>query len=72
MYEKIFINLVFIVLVLFIIKATLYVIYGKVLIILTELLYGMLAALTGYSSIALVASISNRQFFVLDWHMLLY
>jgi len=70
MYEKIFINLMFIVLVLFIIKATLYVIYGKVLIILTELLYGTLAALTGYASIALVASISNRQFFVLDWHML--
>lgn len=70
MYEKVFTNLALIVFVLFIIKATLYVIKGKILIVLIEMLYGAIASIIGYTAIAIVASISYQQFFILDWHML--
>ncbi|MDD5021192.1 MAG: hypothetical protein PHR82_03525 [Endomicrobiaceae bacterium] len=70
MYEKVFINLALIVFVLFIIKVTLYVIKGKISIVLIEIFYGALASIIGYTAIGIVASISYQQFFILDWHML--
>ena len=71
MYEKVFTNLALIVFVLFVIKATLYVMKAKILIVLIEILYGALASIIGYTAIAIVASISYQQIFILDWHMLL-
>lgn len=70
MYEKIFTNLALIVLVLFVIKTTLYIMNGKLLIVSIEILYGALASIIGYTAIAIVASISYQEIFILDWHML--
>lgn len=70
MYEKIFTNLFLMVFVLFVIKTTLYIMNGKLLIVSMEILYGAFASIIGYTAIAIVASISYQEIFLLDWHML--
>lgn len=70
MYEKIFTNLALIIFILFVIKATLYIMNGKLLIVAMEILYGALGSVIGYTSICIVVSISYREIFMLDWNML--
>ncbi|GAB1401421.1 hypothetical protein MASR1M68_03320 [Elusimicrobiota bacterium] len=69
-YEKIFTNLALIIFVLFVMKATLYIMNGKLLIVSMEILYGALGSVIGYTAICIVASISYREIFMLDWNML--
>ena len=71
-FKNFFSYIVLILTIIFIIKAVLYSISKKYLILIYEILYGFSAAFAGYIIICLLASLTKNNFFVLNWNLLLY
>lgn len=71
-FKNFFSYIILILTIIFVIKAVLYIISKKHLIIIYEILYGISAAFTGYIIICLLASLTKNNFFVLDWNLLIF
>jgi len=71
-FKNFFSYIILILSILFLVKAVLYTISKKYLIIMYEILYGFSSAFAGYVIICLLASLTKNNFFVLNWHLLFF
>ena len=71
-FKNFFSYIILILIILFVVKAVLYTISKKYLIIIYEILYGIAAAFMGYITICLLASLTKNNFFVIDWNLLFF